>query len=578
MPIPHHYDVFISYRRSHPTDARLVKQMLKERGFRVFLDVDDLGQCFFDERLVSVIHQTSNFICLVTPGSLDRVGDPEDWMRKEIETAFKTHRNVVTVVTDLKFDWNQFELPASLERLPAVNAVAFNHAYFGAFVDELVSRLTKTSEKEAAEEFARLDKLALSPAFRKWQTDTLMSWYKELLPDNTAAGAMDLFPSIAGETYAILISRFAAASEPFLHRKLGPPSLVEREVRELPALATGTLIPDWVNAGPSGNDRLHYFELLALTRRVRRWNMRGFALSALELNADREVAKIEAQLCTYGENCLTSHLLGYQMLRAYEDGNLSGAMAADRPHLYWDSVAEAPGSPALRLKSTEDFCPLISVQALVVYRDPSEEDEWHLVAMVRQDNVAAAAGFWQFPPAGGFEIYGKEDEQHDHVLSQFDIRLAIIREFLEEVFGDVDMACEHAEDASGDHTGSPGFQQVMSSLKNKLLSIHLMGVVTELVGLRSEFSFVIVMEDPKLLEMSYTVTLENGSTRQAKWLRGSHEGKRLMRFPIADLGRLVAGKTWNPSSIGMLKLLADMAADQTGWFMKKYPDFPAFSL
>lgn len=572
------YDVFVSYRRGFPAEARLVKEKLKERGFRVFLDVDDLGQCYFDERLEAIIRETGNFVCVLTPGSLERCHEPSDWVRRELETAFDAGLNIVVVTSDPKFDWGLFELPPSLQRLPAINAVPFDHKYFEAFVTELVGRLHKSAVMAAQEEFAGLDRLALSADFRAWQNDALAGIYRDALPGTGADGGTQSFPSIAGEQYALLLMRAADADSPFLHRRLGSPTLVEREIRELPDLAAPGPLPDWVVAGPAGPDRQRYFQLLALTRRVRRWNMRGFALSRLRLNERHEVAAVEAELCTYGENCLTSHLLGYRMLRAFADGKPPESVAQTRPKLIWEPSNEDPGSLVMRLQSAEPFLPLISVQALVIYRNPFEDDEWQLVAMVREGNVAAAAGFWQFPPAGGFEIYGRENEEHEHVLSQFDLRLAIVREFLEEIYGDADMACENAADASGDHTGSLGFQQVMHSLRNRLLSIHLLGVVTDLVGLRSEFSFLMVIEDPKLLEMTYTVNLEGGTSRQARWLRGSHEGKRLMRVPIADIGKFIKGKTWNPSSMGMLKLLADAAAVPGGWFRSKYPDFPAMSL
>lgn len=549
-----------------------------EHGFRVFLDVDDLGQGYFDQDLDSAIRGAENFVCLITPGYLERCLNQEDVVRKEIETAFDAQRNIVVVAWEPNFDWKKLELPPSLEPLRRINAVYFDHQYFDGFVSKFVSHLRNTSVRRAQQEFADLDKVALSSEFRAWQNNALESIYRDCLSGTKVEGAIDLFPTICGERYALLVFTAADAASPFLHRRLGPPTLVERNVRELPDLATNAGLPEWVKSGPSGSDRQHYFELLALTRRVRRWNMRGFALSALKLNERFEVTGIEAEMCTYGENCLTSHLLGYQMLKVFEEGRPPVSVRQGRPELTWAAVGDEPGAIMMRLKPDESILPLISVQALVVYRDPFDEDEWKLVSMMREGNVAAAAGFWQFPPAGGFEIYGREDEEHDHVLSQFDLRLAIIREFLEEIYGDADMACEHSADASGDHTGSPGFQQVMHSLKNKLMSIHFLGVVTELVGLRSEFSFVIVIEDPKLLEMTYSVNLENGSSRQARWLRGSHEGKRLMLKPIAEIGTFVKGKTWNPSSMGMLKLLATVAKDPNSWLRQKYPDFPPISL
>jgi hypothetical protein len=400
--------------------------------------------------------------------------------------------------------------------------------------------------------------------------------FSKELPVGKLANAVTAFPAIAGEQYGLLIFRAANPAQTFLHRNLEN-ELTERVVNELPDFAKSDLIPGWVTEGGSGARRQHYYEMLGTTRRVRRWNMRGFALTKLLLDEHGAVCGMEAEQCTYGENCLSSHFLGYQMLKDFEDGQFNGEWNRTAPHLQWVPAGGNRQQTEFSLRSEEPLLPLISVQALTLFRD-QEDDEWNVVAMVREENVAAASGFWQFPPAGGFEIYGREDEQSEHVLSQFDIRKAILREFLEEIYGDADMACESVDDASGHQDGSAGYQQTIKSIKAKLLSVHLMGVVTELIGFRSEFSFAMFVDDPQLLELNYIVKLENGVERQAKWLRGSHEGKRLIKVPVRDLNKFARNKIWNPSSIGMLKLLEETVNTPGNWIQNKYPDFPSFVL
>lgn len=353
--------------------------------------------------------------------------------------------------------------------------------------------------------------------------------------------------------------------------------LIEREVNHLPDFAKSECIPAWVTEGSSGARRHHYYEMLGTTRRVRRWNMRGFALTKLRLDERGAVFGIEAELCTYGENCLSSHLLGYQMLKDYEYRQFDSEWNRTAPQLQWVSAGREKHETEFSMLSKEPLFPLISVQALTFFRD-QEDDEWNVVAMIRVENVAAASGFWQFPPAGGFEIYGREDEQSQHVLSQFDMRKAVLREFLEEIYGDADMACESIDDASDHQDGSAGYQQAIKSIKRNLLSVHLMGVVTELIGFRSEFSFALFVEDLQLLELSYIVKMENGVERQAKWLRGSYEGKRLIKVPVRELNKFARNKVWNPSSIGMLKLMEETVNTPGNWVQEKYSDFPTFVL
>lgn len=572
------YDVFISYRRGYPAEARLLQSELVAHGHKTFLDVEDLGDCYFDERLEAVIKNCTNFVCVITPGSVERLSDKGDWVRRELEVALASGRHIVVVNMDKVLDWSSESLPKSLERLPAVNAVHFNHEHFSDFIKKLLSRLVDTTASKAQEEFKSLDTLAKNAEYKAWQVQTVKDRLNNEGPKGELAKVVVSFPVIAGEQYALLMFRAAGAEHPFMHRRIES-QLTERDVNELPDFASSECIPAWVNNGRSGPLRQHYYEMLGTSKRVRRWNMRGFALKKLRLDAAGAVFGIDAELCTYGENCLSSHFLGYQMLKDYEGGQFDGDWNRTAPHLLWTEFAgDGSNQTEFSLSSDEPLLPLISVQALTLFRDPYEDDEWSMIAMVREENVAAAAGFWQFPPSGGFEIYGREDEQSEHLLSQFDLRKAILREFLEEIYGDADMACESVDDASGHQDGSVGYQQAMQSIKAKLLNVHLMGVVTELIGFRSEFSFAIFVDDPKLIELNYTVHLENGVVRQAKWLKGSHEGKRLMKVPVRDIGKFALKKVWNPSSIGMLKLLADTLIQPNNWIQKKYPDFPAFVL
>jgi len=371
---------------------------------------------------------------------------------------------------------------------------------------------------------------------------------------------------VNGKRYPIACYPGAQGSVPFSHNLIGKPQVTMRQVGVLPDLTVNkrAVVPGWVRSMRGGAMRQRYFALLSHAHRVRRWNMRGFALSHLAFDAAHRVSGYGATLCTYGENCLTSHALSYALYLRHRDG----IAPLYRPDF---SISDArPGDAA--------FFPLISVQAMILYKaDADDADSWTMIGMERGTGVAAAAGFWQFPPAGGFEIYGKEDDGPDHVLAQFDMRLALIREFLEEIYGDTEMACEFPDTAGADHSGSEGYQFVLDQLEGNRLHIHFLGVVTELVNLRSEFSFAIVIDCIRDFErLKYRV--EPGNS-QAKWLKGSSESKRLHKFPVARIARhMTPDKVWNPPSIGMLKLLADCSADQGGWLRCAYPDFPLIDL
>ena len=88
------YDVFISYRRSDGTAlARVVKERLEKRGFRVFLDERDLpGGQDFDKKLEETILATPNYILIATP-DVFRFREKNDWVLKEIQIALRAYND-----------------------------------------------------------------------------------------------------------------------------------------------------------------------------------------------------------------------------------------------------------------------------------------------------------------------------------------------------------------------------------------------------------------------------------------------------------------------------------------------------
>jgi hypothetical protein len=118
------YDVFISYRRGEGSDlAHGVREALMRHGFRVFLDVTGLDSGPFNPQLLKHIQKATDFVLILTPGSLDGCGKEDDWLRTEIVHAIQTGRNVVPVLRG-GFDFKALDtLPRALQRLADYQAV-----------------------------------------------------------------------------------------------------------------------------------------------------------------------------------------------------------------------------------------------------------------------------------------------------------------------------------------------------------------------------------------------------------------------------------------------------------------------
>lgn len=98
------YDIFISYRRIGGKNyARTLKPELEKRGYRVFLDFDELKDGVFDKRIMDAINEAPIFLVILSKGALDRCANEGDWVREEILYAEKTNRHIVPVEVDKTF-------------------------------------------------------------------------------------------------------------------------------------------------------------------------------------------------------------------------------------------------------------------------------------------------------------------------------------------------------------------------------------------------------------------------------------------------------------------------------------------
>lgn len=90
--------IFISYRRENGgVYARLLRELLEKKGYKVFLDTEGLGPGHFDEQLLNQIEKCDYFISLLTEGALSR-----PFVRREIEHAFRCKKIIIPII-DYKF-------------------------------------------------------------------------------------------------------------------------------------------------------------------------------------------------------------------------------------------------------------------------------------------------------------------------------------------------------------------------------------------------------------------------------------------------------------------------------------------
>jgi len=138
--------VFISYRRSVSSYiARAIFLDLHAHGYDVFMDVESIDSGTFDTMILNQIAARAHFVLILTPGTLERCNDPDDWLRREIEYAIDLQRNIVPIMVEgFQFDSSaRAYLTGSLSELPRYNGPKLYHEYFDAAMEKLRTRFLK---------------------------------------------------------------------------------------------------------------------------------------------------------------------------------------------------------------------------------------------------------------------------------------------------------------------------------------------------------------------------------------------------------------------------------------------------
>src|SRR5688572_7468775 len=125
--------IFISYRRTNLPWALCIYQNLTMHGYDVFFDYQSIDSGTFEKVILDNIRARAHFLVILTPSALERCSEPDDWLRREIETAMKEKRNIIPVMTD-GFDFGsrivKESLTGKLASLSSYNGLKLYAEYF----------------------------------------------------------------------------------------------------------------------------------------------------------------------------------------------------------------------------------------------------------------------------------------------------------------------------------------------------------------------------------------------------------------------------------------------------------------
>ena len=251
----------------------------------------------------------------------------------------------------------------------------------------------------------------------------------------------------------------------------------------------------------------------------------GYMLDEITTDEEGRFEKMRVHIGTYAENVYSTHVLEYELYRAYlqfSDKDLND-------HEIWEQLKS---SLTIRNKMHQDVSAstgeafynemrdsllkgfgrdsLLSVQMLVVIKS-QRTNNYEVKIIQRSNNVAIKPGIYQFIPSGGFEILNDSDDDiYDDIelIENFSPGCAIFREYLEELF--------NAPEFEGGGNGSieerllkdSRISNIEKMLAGGKAELHFLGSVIDLAGMRHELSFAFIIHDETYSENRFVANEE----------------------------------------------------------------------
>ena len=135
--------VFIAYRRTNAPWALAIFNNLSNNGYDVFFDFNGIASGDFESVILGNIKARAHFLVLLTPSALERANQPGDWLRREIETALDSKRNIVSLMLE-GFD---FGTPAIANQLTGKLATLKHYEALGVPADYFMEAMERLRQK-----------------------------------------------------------------------------------------------------------------------------------------------------------------------------------------------------------------------------------------------------------------------------------------------------------------------------------------------------------------------------------------------------------------------------------------------
>ncbi len=220
----------------------------------------------------------------------------------------------------------------------------------------------------------------------------------------------------------------------------------------------------------------------------------GYALDSLTF---KDGFHFTAKACTYKMNVCTSNVMEYELYKLYKKrkDNLINEKILHKLKIREAIHTEFNGRKEQIFTCGDGRNALLGVQAMVLCKN-SFTGNYDVLRIRRSEKVDAKSGFLQFIPSGGFSALNYSVD-YDTQFNEFSVSKAILRELLEECFGEEDFSGRKINSTENIYADD----RIRKLLDNKNLMFKFLGSAFNLVNLRHELCFLLVIEDRELVDL-----------------------------------------------------------------------------
>ena len=115
--------------------------MLAQRGYKVFLDYDELKEGFFGKRIKEAIAQAPVFMLVLSKDSMERCANEDDWVREEILCALGQGKTFIPVNPDKSFTGIKADIPKDIRMV--AEEIQYSEIDFGQALGPTIDLMIK---------------------------------------------------------------------------------------------------------------------------------------------------------------------------------------------------------------------------------------------------------------------------------------------------------------------------------------------------------------------------------------------------------------------------------------------------